>query len=111
MSEVVEHRDAQLDQTLVADVARVNDRTMADRRETADTHAVIIGGRLPDPMNHALAVEIDRPDFLITTDMDRFLPRPRVLGGWLASASAACVRPAAATRTARSRARRVGCSG
>lgn len=48
-----------------------------------DPEALIIGGRLPDPINHALAVEIDRPDFLITCDMDKFLPRPKVLGSML----------------------------
>lgn len=48
-----------------------------------DPEAVVIGGRLPDQINHALAVEIDRPDFLITCEMDKFLPRPRVLGSLL----------------------------
>lgn len=50
-----------------------------------DPEAVIIGGRLPSDINQALAVEIDQPDFCITCEMDRFLPRPKVLGSLLGS--------------------------
>lgn len=50
-----------------------------------DPEAVIIGGRLPNQIHHALAVEIDRPDFCITCEMDKFLPRPRVIGSMLGS--------------------------
>lgn len=48
-----------------------------------DPEAVIIGGRLPDRIHHALAAEIDQPDFCITCDMDKLLPRPRVMGSLL----------------------------
>lgn len=50
-----------------------------------DPQVVIIGGRLPDRIHHALAAEIDQPDFCITCDMDRLLPRPRVVGSLLGS--------------------------
>ena len=50
-----------------------------------DPDAVIIGGRLPSEINQALAVEIDQPDFCITCEMDKFLPRPQVLGSLLGS--------------------------
>lgn len=50
-----------------------------------DPQAVIIGGRLPNSINQALAQEIDQSDFCITCEMDTFLPKPKVLGSVLGS--------------------------
>jgi predicted NBD/HSP70 family sugar kinase len=48
-----------------------------------DPEAIIIGGRLPNEVHHALAVEIDRPDFCSETELEAKMPRPRVFGSLL----------------------------